>query len=139
MRLGIDYDKVIAKYRSLCLEVLYYLTTPTIRKEYGDTFFPTYIRNLNKFSIKDIKRFNTYTEEKITENPESKSYYNFIRQSFKEILQSLFRKRISCIHIHDAIVVPDVKGTQKVEPQPIIDVMKEVYEKYGLCPTFKVE
>ena len=58
---------------------------------------------------------------------------------FREILQSLFRKRICCVHIHDAIVVPDTKGTEKVEPQQIIDVMKEVYEKYGLCPTFKVE
>ena len=58
---------------------------------------------------------------------------------FREILQSLFRKRICCVHIHDAIVVPDVKGTQKVEPQQIIVVMKNVYAKYGLCPTFKVE
>lgn len=58
---------------------------------------------------------------------------------FSEILQSLFRKRFCCVHIHDAIVLPDVKGTQKVEPQQVIDVMKAAYAKYGLCPTFKIE
>lgn len=58
---------------------------------------------------------------------------------FREILKSLFRKRICCVHIHDAIVVPDVKSTEKVEANKIQEVMRDVYKGFGLHPTFKVE
>ena len=58
---------------------------------------------------------------------------------FKEILQSLFRKRIAAIHIHDAIVIPDVNSTASLVADTIIAIMREVYKKFGLHPHFKVE
>lgn len=58
---------------------------------------------------------------------------------FREILQTLFAKRICAVHIHDAIVIPDVKSTAKLEPSVVEDVMRGVYRKFGLHPSFKVE
>lgn len=56
---------------------------------------------------------------------------------FREVLKSLYRKRIPAIHIHDAIVVPDTRT--KVEIDRIEDVMRTVYKKYGLHPSFSVD
>lgn len=58
---------------------------------------------------------------------------------FRDILNVLFAKRISAVHIHDAIVIPKVTGTEKVDASTVVQVMKDVYRRYGLCPTFKVE
>lgn len=58
---------------------------------------------------------------------------------FRDILNVLFAKRISAVHIHDAIVIPKVTGTEKVDASTVVLVMKDVYRRYGLCPTFKVE
>ena len=58
---------------------------------------------------------------------------------FKGILQSLFSKRVCAVHIHDAIVVPDVKSTEKVEAEAVEAVMRDAYKSFGLHPTFKVE
>ena len=58
---------------------------------------------------------------------------------FREILKTLFAKRICAVHIHDAIVIPDVKSTAKLEPSVVEDVMRGVYRKFGLHPSFKVE
>lgn len=58
---------------------------------------------------------------------------------FRDILNVLFAKRISAVHIHDAIVIPKVRGTEKVDASTVVQVMKDVYRRYGLCPTFKVE
>lgn len=58
---------------------------------------------------------------------------------FRQTLKTLFSKRIACVHIHDAIVVPLVKQTERVSPDQVKAVMAEVYQKFGLCPTLKVE
>ena len=58
---------------------------------------------------------------------------------FRDILNVLFAKRICAVHIHDAIVIPKVRGTEKVDASTVVQVMKDVYRRYGLCPTFKVE
>ena len=56
---------------------------------------------------------------------------------FREILKSLFRKRISAVHIHDAIVLPSSKA--QIEEQKVEDVMRTVYKNYGLHPTFSID
>jgi hypothetical protein len=58
---------------------------------------------------------------------------------FRDILRALFRKRISAVHIHDAIVVPAIKSTEKVDAEQVKAVMCDAYKRFGLCPTFKVE
>ena len=58
---------------------------------------------------------------------------------FRDILQALFRKRICAVHIHDAIVVPDAKTTVSLEPDEIQTIMRNAYQRFGLCPTLKVE
>ena len=56
---------------------------------------------------------------------------------FREVLRSLYRKRIAAVHIHDAIVVPETKSEVNVEQ--IQDVMREVYKQHGLHPTFSID
>lgn len=58
---------------------------------------------------------------------------------FRDILQALFRKRICAVHIHDAIVVPEVTSTVNLDPETICCIMREAYKRFGLCPTLKVE
>lgn len=58
---------------------------------------------------------------------------------FRQTLKTLFSKRIACVHIHDAIVVPRVKQTERVSPDQVKAVMDEVYKRFGLCPTLKVD
>lgn len=58
---------------------------------------------------------------------------------FRDILKSLFAKRICAVHIHDAIVIPSTKSTQKIDAEKVQSVMREVYKRFGLYPTFKVE
>ena len=63
--------------------VLKRMTTPEFRAEYGDFFAETYIKNLNKFKIKDENGFNKYINEQIAIQPTKESYYNFIKEYFK--------------------------------------------------------
>lgn len=56
---------------------------------------------------------------------------------FREVLKSLYRKRIPAVHIHDAIVIPDTRATVDVEQ--VESVMRDVYKKHGLHPTFSVD
>ena len=58
---------------------------------------------------------------------------------FRDILKALFSKRICAVHIHDAIVIPDVKSTAKVEASKVEAIMRDVYKRFGLHPTFKIE
>lgn len=58
---------------------------------------------------------------------------------FRDILKALYQKRICAVHIHDAIVIPDAASTKSLDASTIVQVMKEVYTRYGLCPTFKVD
>ena len=56
---------------------------------------------------------------------------------FREVLKALFRKRISAVHIHDAVVVPDTRAV--VEAEQVEDVMRSAYKKFGLHPTFSID
>ena len=58
-------------------------------------------------------------------------------QIFREVLKALFRKRISAVHIHDAVVVPDTRAV--VEAEQVEDVMRSTYKKFGLHPTFSID
>ena len=56
---------------------------------------------------------------------------------FREVLKSLYRKRIPAVHIHDAIVIPDTRA--KVDLEQVESVMRDVYKKHGLHPTFSID
>ena len=56
---------------------------------------------------------------------------------FRDILKSLYRKRIPAVHIHDAIVIPCSKSL--IEEQKVEDVMRAVYKKFGLHPTLSID
>ncbi len=75
--------KYIDKTKQLLKDaVLERLSSEQFKKEYGDSFGNTYIKNLNLFKIKDIKGFNDYIKNEIELNPNKESYYNFIKESF---------------------------------------------------------
>mgnify|MGYP003291086701 CR=1 FL=1 len=80
--------KYINKTKELLkVAVLKRMTSPEFRVVYGDYFAETYIKNLNRFKIKDEKGFNKYTNEQITLHPSKESYYNFIKESFRSDLK----------------------------------------------------
>lgn len=80
-------SEYINKAKKLLKEaVLERMATPEFKALYGDTFAETYIKNLNKFKIKDEKDFNKYANEQISLQPTKESYYNFIKESFKNDL-----------------------------------------------------
>lgn len=56
---------------------------------------------------------------------------------FREVLKALFRKRINAVHIHDAIVIPQTRAM--VEEEQVEVVMRDVYKKFGLHPTFSTD
>ena len=49
---------------------------------------------------------------------------------FREVLKSLYRKRISAVHIHDAIVIPDDRAMVDIEKVEL--VMRDAYKQFGL-------
>ena len=80
--------KYINKTKELLKDaVLKRMATPEFKALYGDTFAETYIKNLNKFKIKDEQGFNKYANEQIALQPTKESYYNFIKESFKSDLK----------------------------------------------------
>ena len=75
-----------------------------------------------------------------TQNPETalpNIMMDLESEIFREVLKSLYRKRISAVHIHDAIVIPYTRA--KVDVEQVESVMRDVYKKYGLHPTFSVD
>ena len=82
-------DKTIGDYidkaKKLLKEaVLERMATPEFKALYGDKFAETYIKNLNKFKIKDKTGLDSYINEQIASTPSKESYYNFIKESFKK-------------------------------------------------------
>ena len=80
-------DKTISNYidkakELLKEEIVERMATPEFKALYGDEFAETYIKNLNKFKIKDKKGLDSYIDEQIASTPSKESYYNFIRESF---------------------------------------------------------
>lgn len=75
--------KYIDKTKELLKEdVVKRMTTPQFKALYGEKFAETYIKNLNKFKIKDKKGLDYYINEQIASTPSKESYYNFIKESF---------------------------------------------------------
>ncbi|MBO5330909.1 MAG: hypothetical protein J6A72_00810 [Alistipes sp.] len=80
--------KYINKTKELLKDaVLKRMATPEFKALYGDTFAETYIKNLNKFKVKNEQGFNKYVNEQIALQPTKESYYNFIKESFKSDLK----------------------------------------------------
>ena len=75
--------KYIDKTKELLKEdVVKRMSTPQFKALYGEKFAETYIKNLNKFKIKDKKGLDYYINEQIASTPSKESYYNFIKESF---------------------------------------------------------
>ena len=80
--------KYIDKTKQLLQDaILERLNSEQFKKEYGDSFANTYVKNLNLFKIKDITGFNRYIKNEIASNPNKESYYNFIKESFNSVLK----------------------------------------------------
>lgn len=58
---------------------------------------------------------------------------------FTDILMSLYKKKIFSIHIHDAIVLPNIENNKNIVVSDVENVMKETFEKFGLLPTFSID
>ena len=75
--------KYINKTKEILKEgVIKRLTSPKFKELYGEKFAETYIRNLNRFKIKDRTGFNNFIKEQIALSPNKESYYNYIKESF---------------------------------------------------------
>lgn len=75
-----------------------------------------------------------------TQNPETalpNIMMDLESEIFREVLKSLYRKRILAVHIHDAIVIPETRA--QVDVEKVESVIRDVYKKFGLHPTFSVD
>ena len=63
------------------------MNSEEFKKEYGENFGNSYIKNLNLFKVKDVYGFNNYIKNEIELNPKKESYYNFIKESFNSDLK----------------------------------------------------
>jgi sulfur relay (sulfurtransferase) DsrC/TusE family protein len=66
----------------------------------------------------------------------SMAMMNLESKIFTEILKRIYRKRWRAVHIHDCIVVPKTGKKNQPEKSEVLEIMREVYQQYGLCPTF---
>jgi len=69
----------------------------------------------------------------------SRAMMSLEAEIFQKILTRIYAKRIKAVHIHDAIVLPDTKGNQKVKVEEIEQIFEDVYREYGLCPTVDID
>ena len=60
----------------------------------------------------------------------------FEAEVFIEILKRLYAHGWKAVHIHDCIVIPKDGSTKHPTQQQVVEIMKEVFGEYGLCPTF---
>lgn len=61
---------------------------------------------------------------------------NLEAQIFTQILRRMYSKRWSAVHIHDCIIVPNTRSNNQPTREQVIEIMEDVYKKYGLSPTF---
>ena len=61
---------------------------------------------------------------------------NLESRIFTEILRRLYRKRWRAFHIHDCIIVPKTKSKNQPTRAEVLGIMKDVYQEFGLVPTF---
>ena len=87
---------------------------------------------------KSIEKLATWTFKGVDEETALPNLMMSLESDiFHEVLMELYRKNISAVHIHDAIVVPD--SEVEVCASQIEEVMREVYKARGLHPTFSVD
>lgn len=58
---------------------------------------------------------------------------------FTDILQCLYKLNVYALHIHDAIILPNISNNKNVNSYDVECIMKEVFKTYGLSPTFSVD
>ena len=81
-------QKYIDKTQKLLKDaVLERMENLKFKELYGDSFIKTYIKNLNKFKVKDEIGLNSYINNQIELKPKKEPYYNFITDSFKSDLK----------------------------------------------------
>ncbi len=55
---------------------------------------------------------------------------------FTTILKRLYAKRWNAVHIHDCIIVPKDSNKNHPTAEQVQQIMKDVYQEFGLCPAF---
>ena len=150
---GEGYDRAEIKQKMFA-EVFYSKTPKIAWKEFAKEFKaqypnvynliirwkePTKYKDLNDCLLARNKAVlldgKTYSQNPVTALPNI--MMDLESEIFREVLKSLYRKRIPTVHIHDAIVIPDTRA--KVDVEQVESVMRDVYKKHGLHPTFSVD
>ena len=150
---GEGYDRAEIKQKMFA-EVFYSKTPKIAWKEFAKEFKaqypnvynliirwkePTKYKDLNDCLLARNKAVlldgKTYSQNPETALPNI--MMDLESEIFREVLKSLYRKRIPAVHIHDAIVIPDIRA--KVDVEQVESVMRDVYKKHGLHPTFSVD
>ena len=55
---------------------------------------------------------------------------------FTTILKRLYAKRWNAVHIHDCIIIPKDGNKNHPTSEQVQQIMREVYQDFGLYPTF---
>ncbi len=129
-------------------EVFYSNRKEVFWKEYGKAFkdaYPNVYKLISAWKSSDkhiaineyMSQNNIIIERKTTAL--AVAMMSLESKIFHEILTKLYAKRIRAVHIHDAIVIPDVKGTQSVKIETVTDIFYSSYKKYGLVPNLSIE
>ena len=150
---GEGYDRAEIKQKMFA-EVFYSKTPKIAWKEFAKEFKaqypnvynliirwkePTKYKDLNDCLLARNKAVlldgKAYTQKPETALPNV--MMDLESEIFREVLKSLYRKRIGAVHIHDAVVIPDTRA--QVDVEKVESVMRAVYKKFGLHPTFSVD
>ena len=150
---GEDYDRSEIKQKMFA-EVFYSKTKKLSWKAFAKEFKAQYPNvyhlieqwkeplknNTIKGILLDKKRAVELGDMILMQNQET-ALPNFMMlmesEIFREVLKSLFRKRIKAVHIHDAIVLPQTRAV--VDVNKIEEVMRSAYKHFGLHPTFSID
>jgi bacillopeptidase F (M6 metalloprotease family) len=128
-------------------EVFYSNKQRTYRwQEYATEFrskFPNVMKSIKYWkspeNAPDIKAYMETHDLNYKDKPTTSlsiAMMNLEAQIFTEILRRVYRKRWKAVHIHDCIIVPKTRGKNQPTKEQIVSIMKDVYSKYGLSPTF---
>lgn len=142
-----DLDRTEIK-QEMFKQVFYSNRKGTYVKPYAKIFRNKYGRVYK--SIENWKEYKkhphikTYIKKKsIYSNKETSYLPNAMMklesEIFCKVLKKLFKAKYKAIHIHDAIVVPDTRVNDSLEPQFVESIMSDVFKEYGLSPTFSIE
>jgi hypothetical protein len=141
-----DMDRNDIKVKMFA-EVFYSNKQRTYRwQEYATEFrskFPNVMKSIKYWkspeNAPDIKAYMETHDLNYKDKPTTSlsiAMMNLEAQIFTEILRRVYRKRWKAVHIHDCIIVPKTRGKNQPTKEQIVSIMKDVYSKYGLSPTF---